>query len=138
VLLRARFRLQPTAKKKIGAKQRAAMSRKNQLGAPGPGFPASDFCSLGWISRFWNLGKHKLEVEKNAIGNLVAETGADSHALAADSAAAAENRRSRLGLHARAETVDFHTFTAIGLKSALGHENSLLFLEENLRLNGDN
>jgi hypothetical protein len=34
--------------------------------------------------------------------------------------------------------VDFHTFTAIGLKSALGHENSLLFLEENLRLNGDN
>jgi hypothetical protein len=33
--------------------------------------------------------------------------------------------------------VDFHAFAAIGLKCALGHEDTLLFLEEILRLDGN-
>jgi hypothetical protein len=69
---------------------------------------------------------------------LVAEASADGHALAADCTAAAQHGCSSLGLHARAETVDFHAFAAIRLKCALGHENALLFLEENLRLYGNN
>jgi hypothetical protein len=68
---------------------------------------------------------------------LVAEASADGHALAADGAAAAQHGGSSLGLHARAETVNFHAFAAIGLKCALGHEDTLLFLEEILRLDGN-
>jgi hypothetical protein len=67
---------------------------------------------------------------------LVAEAGADSHALAADGAAAAQYCCPGLGLHARAETVNFHASAAIGLKCALGHEDTLLFLNEILRLDG--
>jgi hypothetical protein len=67
---------------------------------------------------------------------LVAEAGADGHALAADGATAAENGCAGLGLHARAEAVGFHALAAVGLKCALGHENALLFPKENLRLDG--
>jgi hypothetical protein len=67
---------------------------------------------------------------------LVAEAGADGHALAADGATAAQDGGAALGLHARAEPVRLHAFAAIGLKCALGHKNALLFPEENLRLDG--
>jgi hypothetical protein len=67
---------------------------------------------------------------------LVAEAGADGHALAADGAAAAEHGCASLGLHARAEAMCLHAFAAIGLKCALGHDNALLFPEEKLRLDG--
>src|ERR1035438_8787583 len=67
---------------------------------------------------------------------LVAETGAHRDAPAAYGAAAAQHGSAGLGLHARAETVRLHAFAAIGLKCALGHENALLFLLENLCLDG--
>jgi hypothetical protein len=67
---------------------------------------------------------------------LVAESGADSHALATDGAAAAQHGSTGLGLHARTETMGFHPFAAVGLKCALRHENALLFPDENLRLDG--
>ena len=67
---------------------------------------------------------------------LVAEAGADSHALAADRTAAAQNRCARLGLHARTETMGFHALAAVGLKGALGHETTLLLPDRNLRLDG--
>src|ERR1035441_8906481 len=60
---------------------------------------------------------------------LVAEAGADGHALAADGAAAAEHGGAGIGLHAGAETVGFHALAAIGLKCALGHKNALLLPE---------
>ena len=67
---------------------------------------------------------------------LVAESGADGYAFAADGAAATQYSCTGLGLHTRTKTVGFHAFAASGLKCALGHENALLFPGENLRLNG--
>jgi hypothetical protein len=66
----------------------------------------------------------------------IAEAGADSYALAAGGAAAAEHRGPGIGLHAGAEAVSFHALAAIGLKRALGHKNILLIPDENLRLDG--
>ena len=67
---------------------------------------------------------------------LVAEAGADSHALAPDGATAAQHGGAALGLHPRAEPVGLDAAAAIGLKCALGHVNALLFPLENLRLDG--
>jgi hypothetical protein len=64
---------------------------------------------------------------KTGWRELVAESGADSYALAADGTAAAQHGRTRLGLHASTKTVGFHALAAIGLKCALGHKNALLF-----------
>jgi hypothetical protein len=64
---------------------------------------------------------------KTGWSELVAESGADSHALAADGTATAQYGRTRLGLHAGTKAVGFHAFAAIGLKCALGHKNALLF-----------
>jgi hypothetical protein len=75
-------------------------------------------------------------LKENGRRVLVAEAGADCYALAADGAAAAQHGSTGLGLHARTETMGFHAFAAIGLKCALGHENRLLFPDENLRLDG--
>jgi hypothetical protein len=66
----------------------------------------------------------------------IAEAGADTHALAAGGAAAAEHCGAGIGLHAGAEAVGFHALAAIGLKRALGHKNILLIPDENLRLDG--
>jgi len=70
----------------------------------------------------WDKGRGQ-----NAKQRLVAEASADSNALAANGAATAQHGCASLGLHARAETVSLHAFTAIGLKGTLGHENALLF-----------
>jgi hypothetical protein len=67
---------------------------------------------------------------------LVAEACAHGNALAADGAAATQYGCAALGLHARAETMRLNALAAIGLKCALGHKNALLFLKENLRLDG--
>jgi hypothetical protein len=67
---------------------------------------------------------------------LVAETSADSNALAPDGATAVQHGCAGLGLHSRAETMCLHTVAAIGLKCALGHEYALLFPERNLSLDG--
>src|ERR1039457_333921 len=41
------------------------------MGAPGPpGSPASGLCSLGWRSRFWDLGKYELKARNHAVSNL--------------------------------------------------------------------
>jgi hypothetical protein len=66
----------------------------------------------------------------------IAEAGADSYALAAGRAAAAEHGGPGIGLHAGAEAVGFHALAAIGLKRALGHKNILLIPDENLCLDG--
>ena len=73
---------------------------------------------------------------ENGRRGLVAESGAYRDALATDGAAAAEHCGARLGLHARPETMGLHALAAVGLKCALGHENTLLFPDENLRLDG--
>ena len=52
---------------------------------------------------------------------LIAESGTDGHALAARRAAAAQNGRAALGLHARPESMCLHARAAVGLKCALGH-----------------
>jgi len=65
---------------------------------------------------------------------LVAESGTDRNAAAADGATAAENGCAGLGLHARPEAVCFHAVAAVGLKCALGHGIALLFPGENLCL----
>jgi len=75
-------------------------------------------------------------LKENGRRELVAESGADGHAFAADGAAAAQHGCTGLGPHARTETVGLHAFAAIGLKCALGHETELLIPGENLRLNG--
>jgi len=67
---------------------------------------------------------------------LVAVTGADSHALAALRAAAAEHGGAALGLHTGTEAVGLHAAVAVGLKCALGHGIALLILIKNLCLNG--
>jgi hypothetical protein len=61
---------------------------------------------------------------------LVAETGAYSNAFATDGTATAQYGCASLGLHARAETMGFHTTATIGLKCALGQKNALLFLKK--------
>ena len=81
-------------------------------------------------------GRQLIPAQNETAGGLVAEAGADSHALAADGAAAAQHGCAALGLHPRAKTVSLHAFAAIGLKCALRHENALLFPGENLRLDG--
>ena len=75
-------------------------------------------------------------LKANGRRGLVAEAGADGYALAANGATAAQHGSTGLGLHTRTETVGFHPFAAVGLKCALGHENRLLFPDENLRLDG--
>ncbi len=65
---------------------------------------------------------------KQSGRRLIAEAGADRHALAADGATAAQHGCAALGLHARAKPVRLHALAAIRLKCALGHENALLFL----------
>ena len=67
---------------------------------------------------------------------LVAVPGADRNALAACGTAPAEHGGATFGLHASAETVSLHAAVAVGLKCALGHGNVLLFLLENLCLDG--
>jgi hypothetical protein len=69
----------------------------------------------------------QIPAETKLQAGLVAEAGADGHALAADGATAAEHGCAGLGLHASAEAMGFHAFAAIRLKCALGHENALLF-----------
>jgi hypothetical protein len=81
-------------------------------------------------------GRVAFRLKENGRRGLVAESGADRDALAADGAAAAQHGGARLGLHARTETMGFHALAAIGLKGTLGHENILLFPDENLRLDG--
>jgi hypothetical protein len=61
-------------------------------------------------------------------------SGAHGYALTAGGATTAENRRSRLRLHARPKAVCFHAVAAIGLKCTLGHVEPLLFLKKNLRV----
>ena len=72
----------------------------------------------------------------NRTAGLVAKTGADGDALAANGATAAQYRCACLGLHTRTEAVGFHALAAIGLKCALGHENALLFPCKSLCLDG--
>jgi hypothetical protein len=67
---------------------------------------------------------------------LVAEAGADSHTLAADGATAAQHGCAAFGLHPRAESVRLNALAAVGLECALRHKNALLFLIENLCLDG--
>jgi hypothetical protein len=76
--------------------------------------------------------------QRRQFGGLrsIAEAGADSYALAAGGAAAAEHRGPGIGLHAGAEAVGFHALAAIGLKRALGHKNILLIPDESLCLDG--
>ena len=78
----------------------------------------------------------RFRLKQDGKRTLVAEAGTHSHTLAADGAAAAHYGCAALGLHARAESVRLHAFAAIRLKCALGHKNALLFLKENLRLDG--
>jgi hypothetical protein len=73
---------------------------------------------------------------QNGRLELVAEASADSYALATDSTTTAQHGCAGLGLHACAKAMGFHAFASIGLKCALRHENALLFLKENLCLNG--
>ena len=63
--------------------------------------------------------------------------GADRDAFASRGAAAAENGRTRLGLHARPEAVCLHAVAAVRLKCALGHGYPLLFPTENLRCSNE-
>jgi hypothetical protein len=72
----------------------------------------------------------------NGRRKLVAEAGADGYTLAANGAAAAEDGCAGLCFHTRTETMGLYTFTAIGLKCALGHGDALLFPKENLCLTG--
>ncbi len=52
--------------------QRAA-PRPKSPGCPGsPGSPASDFCSLGWRSRFWDPGKRRFWLLLSALSPLFA------------------------------------------------------------------
>jgi len=74
--------------------------------------------------------------QKRANQKLVAESCADSDALAPLCAAAAKHSGSALGLHAGSETVGLDTLAAVGLKCALGHRNALLSFCGNLCLNG--
>ena len=67
---------------------------------------------------------------------LVAEARTDAHALAPGRATAAQHGSAALGLHPLAESVLLRTAAAVGLKCALGHEIALLFLLENLSLDG--
>jgi hypothetical protein len=82
----------------------------------------------------WAVGERRKV--QNGKRQLVAESGADGHAFAANGTAPAEDGCAGLGLHARAKTVCLYTFAAVGLKCALGHESALLFPDENLRLDG--
>jgi hypothetical protein len=77
-----------------------------------------------------------LSARKTERQALVAKAGTHGHTLTANSSTAAQNGRAALGLHTRAKTVRLHSFAAIGLKCALGHENALLFPDENLCLDG--
>lgn len=61
---------------------------------------------------------------------LVAKARADGDTATALGAAAIEDGRSALGLHACAESVDLQTATTIWLKCALGHRTALLNLTE--------
>ena len=67
---------------------------------------------------------------------LVAESGADGNALAANGAATAQHGCAALGFHTGAETMSLDALAAIGLKCALGHVDALLFSGGNLRLDG--
>jgi len=68
------------------------------------------------------VGRNRMDarpvpVPATGVGNwrgLVAEAGADGHALATDCTAAAENGCAGLGLHARAEAVGFHALARLG------------------------
>jgi hypothetical protein len=79
------------------------------------------------VSRGGQARCGRFRLKQDGRRELVAETGAHGHALAADGAAAAQNGCAALGLHARAKTVRLHAFAAIRLKCALGHKNALLF-----------
>jgi hypothetical protein len=82
------------------------------------------------------IGARSAPAQKTERQTLVAEAGAYGHTLTANGATAAQNGRAALSLHTRAKTVRLHSFAAIGLKCALGHENALLFPEQNLCLDG--
>jgi hypothetical protein len=56
--------------------------------------------------------------------------GTDGNALASGGAAAAEHGGAGFGLHTRPESMRFGTVAAVGLKSALGHCDPLLFGKE--------
>jgi hypothetical protein len=72
-------------------------------------------------------GAPRCGAKQNGKRKSVAEAGAYGYTLAADGATAAQYGRAALGLHARAEAMRLHSFAAIGLKCALGHESALLF-----------
>ena len=74
--------------------------------------------------------------KKRASRKLVAESCADSDALASLGSTAAKHSGSALGLHAGSEAVSLDALAAVGLKCALGHRNALLSFCGNLCLNG--
>jgi hypothetical protein len=89
------------------------------------------------LYRFATHSGSKQMAGRNNWKASVAEAGANRHTLPSDGAAAAQHGGASLGLHARAEPVRLHAVAAIGLKCALGHENTLLFPVKNLRLDGN-
>lgn len=83
---------------------------------------------LGWT------GGNSVETASNSgekpgashPGTLIAISGADGNPLAALGATARQHGLSGFGLHAAAETMNFGSAAAIGLKCALRHGSALL------------